>query len=319
MKHQIPGKLKLRKTAVAAVAAAAVLVIASALAVHYVRQKKAAALEQQRLVLEQEERERKLQEEKAVREKAKKEAEQLAAQLSPKEKLLRKLLQNIPESSAKSAGIRLTSEEDARPEESVIISFYAAPYPSNSGSKYNAKKAAQLLNGAVVPSGKSFSYNDRIGERTKENGFVEAPVINGGRMEMGLGGGICEISSLLYNLCLQSGFTVLERSPHSLLVPYVPGGLDAAVSWGTMDFRFRNSYTVPVVLLAGYDEEEQIFMVAAAAKDGGRLLNGLRYVPVSEQTGELRYRASLQIWQDTMLIGQEDLGESTYLGVDDYE
>ena len=60
-------------------------------------------------------------------------------------------------------------------------------------------------------------------------------------------------------------------------------------------------------------------MVAAAAKDGGRLLNGLRYVPVSEQTGELRYRASLQIWQDTMLIGQEDLGESTYLGVDDYE
>ena len=91
---------------------------------------------------------------------------------------------------------------------------------------------------------------------------MEAPVINGGRMEMGLGGGICEISSLLYNLCLQSGFTVLERSPHSLLVPYVPGGLDAAVSWGTMDFRFRNSYTVPVVLLAGYDEEEQIFMAS---------------------------------------------------------
>lgn len=222
-------------------------------------------------------------------------------------------------SSGEASDVRAEAGDTELSAAGLVISWFAAPYPSNSGSEYNAKKAAARLNGAVVPAGEEFSYNKRIGERTKENGYVEAPVIMGGKMVQGLGGGICEISSMLYNLCLQSGLEVLERSPHSLLVPYVPGGLDAAVSWGTMDFRFENPYEVPVVLLAGYDDDAKLFEVAAVADGGAALLQGRQYVPVSEKVGELHYETSLEIWQGTVQIGQEKLGENYYMGVDEAE
>lgn len=242
--------------------------------------------------------------------------------LSSREQLLLRLLNEMPE---KAAQYVLTEDESGKEndsdllEQGIVLSFFTAPYPSNEGSEKNAKKAADYLNGAVVPPGEEFSYNRRIGERTKERGFVEAPVIYGSKMVPGLGGGICEISSMLYNLCLQSGLSVLERSPHSLLVPYVPGGLDAAVSWGSIDFRFENSYEVPVVLLAGYDDTEQIFLVAAVARGGKDLLGGTRYVPVSTQTGDLTYETGVEIWHGTTKTGIQKLGTSHYAGIDDAE
>ena len=242
--------------------------------------------------------------------------------LSSREQLLLRLLNEMPK---KAAQYVLTEDESGKEndsdllEQGIVLSFFTAPYPSNKGSEKNAKKAADYLNGAVVPPGEEFSYNRRIGERTKERGFVEAPVIYGSKMVPGLGGGICEISSMLYNLCLQSGLSVLERSPHSLLVPYVPGGLDAAVSWGSIDFRFENSYEVPVVLLAGYDDTEQIFLVAAVARGGKDLLNGTRYVPVSTQTGDLTYETGVEIWHGTTKTGIQKIGTSHYAGIDDAE
>ena len=340
-----------KKAAGTAVVVAAVLAIAAIGIGCRVYLRREAALEQERIAGEQEENERAEREE---REKAEQEPEepQVVRELSAEERLLQTLLEEMPEKSAGKAGIRVSTaaETSASPEQSsgevsaspapssgetsdvraeagdtelsaagLVISWFAAPYPSNSGSEYNAKKAAARLNGAVVPAGEEFSYNKRIGERTKENGYVEAPVIMGGKMVQGLGGGICEISSMLYNLCLQSGLEVLERSPHSLLVPYVPGGLDAAVSWGTMDFRFENPYEVPVVLLAGYDDDAKLFEVAAVADGGAALLQGRQYVPVSEKVGELHYETSLEIWQGTVQIGQEKLGENYYMGVDEAE
>ena len=359
LKKIIPGRIrkKLRsskfrkKAAGTAVVVAAVLAIAAVGIGCRVYLRREAALEQERIAGEQEENERAEREE---REKAEQEPEepQVVRELSAEERLLQTLLEEMPEKSAGKAGIRVSTavETSASPEQSseeasaspapssgeasdvraedddtelsaagLVISWFTAPYPSNSGSEYNAKKAAARLNGTVVPAGEEFSYNKRIGERTKENGYVEAPVIMGGKMVQGLGGGICEISSMLYNLCLQSGLEVLERSPHSLLVPYVPGGLDAAVSWGTMDFRFENPYEVPVVLLAGYDDDAKLFEVAAVADGGAELLQGRQYVPVSEKVGELHYETSLEIWQGTVQIGQEKLGENYYMGVDEAE
>lgn len=242
--------------------------------------------------------------------------------LSSREQLLLRLLNEMPK---KAAQYVLTEDESGKGndsdllEQGMVLSFFTAPYPSNKGSEKNAKKAADYLNGAVVPPGEEFSYNRRIGERTKERGFVEAPVIYGSKMVPGLGGGICEISSMLYNLCLQSGLSVLERSPHSLLVPYVPGGLDAAVSWGSIDFRFENSYEVPVILLAGYDDTEQIFLVAAVARGGKDLLGGTRYVPVSTRTGDLTYETGVEIWHGTTKTGIQKIGTSHYAGIDDAE
>lgn len=322
LKKIIPGRIwkKLRSSKFRKKAAGTAVVVAAVLVITvigigcriYIRRE--AALEKERIAREQEENEQREREALESAEREEKKEPQVVRKLSAEEQLLQTLLEEMPEESAKKAGIR-TSSKDTE----LVISWFTAPYPSNSGSEYNAKKAAARLNGAVVPAGEKFSYNKRIGERTKENGYVEAPVIMGGKMVQGLGGGICEISSMLYNLCLQSGFEVLERSPHSLLVPYVPGGLDAAVSWGTMDFCFENPYEVPVVLLAGYDDEAKLFEVAAVADGGAGLLQGRQYVPVSEKVGELHYETSLEIWQDTVQIGVKELGENYYAGVDEAE
>ncbi len=363
LKKIIPGRIrkKLRsskfrkKAAGTAVVVAAVLAIAAIGIGCRVYLRRETALEQERIARDQEESKRAEREEREKAEQEPEEETQVVRELSAEERLLQTLLKEMPEKSAREAGIRVSlqdasdvknsasselssGEDSASPEvssgktsapsaegkgtdftEELVISWFAAPYPSNSGSEYNAKKAAARLNGAVVLAGEKFSYNKRIGERTKENGYVEAPVIMGGKMVQGLGGGICEISSMLYNLCLQSGLEVLERSPHSLLVPYVPGGLDAAVSWGTMDFRFENPYEVPVVLLAGYDDEAKLFEVAAVADGGAELLQGRQYVPVSEKVGELHYETSLQIWQGTVQIGEKKLGENYYAGMDEAE
>lgn len=254
--------------------------------------------------------------------------------LSSREELLKRLVEEMPQKAAQyvvsdpeqpqsadtgTSAAKAEKETEDLWESGIVISYFTAPYPSNSGSEYNAKKAADYLNGAVIPKHSSFSYNKRIGERTKERGFVEAPVILRNKMVPGLGGGICEISSMLYNLCLQSGLPVTERSPHSLQVPYVPGGLDAAVSWGSIDFCFENPYDVPVVLLAGYDDKEKMFLVAAVAPNGAKLLGGTRYVPVSEKIGELTYEARVEVWQGTVQTGIQKLGTSHYAGVDDAE
>ena len=340
LKKHLPKQLRTKKAAGTAMAVAAVLAVITVLCLCGVFRQKDGGTPQPEAVRETaqenagEATQTKENKEDPAEENSPAESEQEAGdrdktaqrrvqrKLSSREQLLLRLLNEMPK---KAAQYVLTEDESGKEndsdllEQGIVLSFFTAPYPSNKGSEKNAKKAADYLNGAVVPPGEEFSYNRRIGERTKERGFVEAPVIYGSKMVPGLGGGICEISSMLYNLCLQSGLSVLERSPHSLLVPYVPGGLDAAVSWGSIDFRFENSYEVPVVLLAGYDDTEQIFLVAAVARGGKDLLNGTRYVPVSTQTGDLTYETGVEIWHGTTKTGIQKIGTSHYAGIDDAE
>lgn len=241
-----------------------------------------------------------------------------------------------PESSGKNEERDEPAEdEDARWAEKVltdlpfswdasrIITYFTAPFPSNQSSERNAKLAAAYLNGTVVAAGETFSYNDTVGERTKGRGFRTAPVIYGDQIGDGLGGGVCEISTMLYNVCLQSGLEVTERSPHTLQVPYVPGGLDAAVSWGSRDFQFRNIYREPVTILTDYDNDREKFIMVLASKSGKSLLGGLRYVPVSVKKSadpdDLTYESYLQVWHGAVMTSQTDLGETAYYGVDDAE
>ncbi len=115
---------------------------------------------------------------------------------------------------------------------------------------HNLTKAANLINGKMVKSGKEFSFNKTVGPRTLATGFRDAPVIVGNTLEPGLGGGICQVSSTLYNACLLAGLDIVERHNHGLAVSYVPLGLDATVAYGASDFRFKNNTDYPVYIRA---------------------------------------------------------------------
>jgi len=110
----------------------------------------------------------------------------------------------------------------------------------------NVKLAAKSINNVILMPGQEFSYNNIVGERSTENGFKIAKVYQSGQVVDGLGGGICQVSSTLYNSVVKADLEILERKNHSLPVSYVKLGTDATVVYGVLDFRFRNNQQYPV-------------------------------------------------------------------------
>lgn len=105
----------------------------------------------------------------------------------------------------------------------------------------NIRLAAKALDGKLLAPGERFSFNKSVGGRTAKAGYKEALIIEGNKFTPGLGGGVCQVSSNLYNAVVLADLEILERHRHSLPVDYVPPGQDATVSFPILDFRFRNS------------------------------------------------------------------------------
>lgn len=112
----------------------------------------------------------------------------------------------------------------------------------------NIQLSTAAINNQVVFPGETFSFNERVGERTIERGYEKAPVIVKGEFSEDIGGGICQVSSTLFNAVRLKGIQIVERYSHSREVPYVPPGKDAAVSWWGPDFVFKNKYNAPILI-----------------------------------------------------------------------
>lgn len=123
----------------------------------------------------------------------------------------------------------------------LISSFTTNFDAGNAPRSSNIKLAAKFIAGTILPPGATFSFNEVVGQRTEEKGFQEAGVYINGKVDTGIGGGICQVSTTLYNAVLLADLLVMERSNHSLTVPYVPLSRDAAVSWGSQDLKFTNN------------------------------------------------------------------------------
>jgi vancomycin resistance protein YoaR len=105
----------------------------------------------------------------------------------------------------------------------------------------NIVTAAEKFQGVVIPPGEQFSFNQHVGDVNAANGFVDSLIIRGDRTEVGVGGGVCQVSTTAFQAAFWGGFPILERYPHSYLVGYYnPPGLDATIYTPTADFRFRN-------------------------------------------------------------------------------
>ena len=122
-----------------------------------------------------------------------------------------------------------------------LLSSYTTHFnPNLKGRTQNIKLAAKAIDGTLLKSNQEFSFNQTVGPRTAEAGYQMATIIEGNEFVPGLGGGVCQVSSTLYNAVHLAPLSVIERSHHSLAVTYVPAGQDATVAYPSLDFKFRN-------------------------------------------------------------------------------
>ena len=160
------------------------------------------------------------------------------------------------------------------------ISSYTTYYNANDrGRCENIAIAAELIDGATVQPYGEFSFNKTVGRRTQEAGFRQAKIIVNGEYVLGVGGGVCQVSTTLYNAALKSGLEVLEYHPHSLLISYVAPSRDAMVS-SECDLQLYNAHAFPVCLTA------EVFSGGVRVSVYGKN-EGDRYEMISHTLGEI--------------------------------
>ncbi len=114
----------------------------------------------------------------------------------------------------------------------------------------NLVLACQKINGKVILAGETFSYNQTLGPRSAATGYKNAKVYSAGQVVDGIGGGICQISSTLYNAALRANLEIVERKNHQFVTSYVEAGMDATVVYGMTDFKFKNTRKYPIKIIA---------------------------------------------------------------------
>lgn len=145
---------------------------------------------------------------------------------------------------------RVDSELLAKISEKKLSDYTTFYQENNRERSHNIVLSTEAINNHVVFPGETFSFNEVVGERTKERGYQKAPVIVKGEFAEDIGGGICQVSSTLYNAVDIQNIEIVERYSHSRAVPYVPPGRDATVSWWGPDFVFKNNHHHPILIRA---------------------------------------------------------------------
>ncbi len=155
---------------------------------------------------------------------------------------VKEVLEAEPGSNVEVQRVRVAPEKTAELLNSIeeTVGYYHTYVSGGSGRVENVILATRALDRVLLSPGETFSFNQTVGPRTMERGYRLAPIIVGNSVVPGRGGGICQVSSTLYNAVLQAELEVVERSPHSRSVDYVPPGRDATVS-DFIDFKFKNN------------------------------------------------------------------------------
>lgn len=131
-----------------------------------------------------------------------------------------------------------------------LLSQYSTSYSTrNQKRTTNLRLAANKINGTVLMPGETFSYNKVVGERTIAAGYQEAPIYVSGKVVDGLGGGICQITTTLYNAVVYANLDIVERSNHQFVPSYAPASRDATVVYGSIDFKFKNNRDYPIKIV----------------------------------------------------------------------
>ena len=145
------------------------------------------------------------------------------------------------------------------------LSSYSTRYVNNPNRTTNLRLAANKINGTVVMPGETFSYNKVVGERTIAAGYKDAAIYVDGETVDGLAGGICQVSTTLYEAALYSNLEIVERLNHQFVPSYIGAGLDATVVWGLTDFQFKNNRGYPIKILCSVENGNCYFEIRGLA------------------------------------------------------
>ncbi|MDX6486280.1 MAG: hypothetical protein QOF43_1433, partial [Gaiellaceae bacterium] len=121
-----------------------------------------------------------------------------------------------------------------------IVSSYTTLYGGIANRIHNVQLVAHLVDGKLIAPGATFSFNRTTGERNASKGFLEAPVIVNGELTTGLGGGVCQVSTTVFNAAFEAGLKITERTNHALYISHYPQGRDATVDYPSVDLQFVN-------------------------------------------------------------------------------
>jgi vancomycin resistance protein YoaR len=142
-----------------------------------------------------------------------------------------------------------------------LVSYTTQMGVSSSNRIHNVHLMADFIDGTVIKPGQEFSFNDVVGPRTAERGFLEGQEIIGSLVLASIGGGVCQTATTLFNDAFELGLPILERTNHNLYLAHYPIGRDATVAWGGPDFRFRNDLKHGLLIKASYTDQTLTFTV----------------------------------------------------------
>lgn len=161
-----------------------------------------------------------------------------------------------------------------------LLSQFSTSFTSSGYNRSNnIILSSAKLNGLVLMPGEEFSYNQAVGQRTRAAGFREAGAYSNGKVVQEVGGGICQVSSTLYNAVLYANLEIVERTNHYFNPGYVKAGLDATVSWGGPDFRFRNNRNYPIRIVTDTSGKKlKVYIYGLKTDDDCTVVLDSRYI-----------------------------------------
>ena len=147
------------------------------------------------------------------------------------------------------APIDYNFHEKPQQKKQEVLATYTTKFNSNSKARtHNMKLSSIAIDNHVLNPGDVFSFNKVVGYAGPQQGYQKAVIFVEGKEEQAYGGGICQVSSTLYNAAMGAGLEIVERHPHSKAVGYVPKGKDAATSYNGVDLKFKNTHSFPVTI-----------------------------------------------------------------------
>jgi vancomycin resistance protein YoaR len=162
----------------------------------------------------------------------------------------------IPRKSGASVAVgaapRDAARQDAGAASARPMASYTTRFQPGQPRVRNIELAARILDGQVVRPGATFSFNRVVGPRTRRLGYVQAPAIMGSRLVKDVGGGICQVSTTLFNAVFRAGLDIRKARAHTMWMPEYPEGREAAVAYPNLDFTWKNDTDAPVRIQVGY-------------------------------------------------------------------